>query len=397
MTQLLHVVQEAFKASIGGEPACVVRAPGRVNLIGEHTDYNGGFVLPCAIDYQTIVAARPRTDRRVRVVAVDFGMAVDEFSLDEPIAFRSDYSWANYVRGMVLMLLEVSREQVGADIAGLDMVISGSVPQGAGLSSSASLEVVVGQTFKTLFAWDWLSPTQLALLAQRAENEFVGCACGIMDQLISARGVAGHALLIDCRSLETQTVAMPRDTAVFIAHSRVKRGLVDSEYNTRRAQCEAAARHYGLASLRDLSLAQLQSERGTLLDTSFRRARHVVTENQRTLDAAAALANNDMQRLSQLMAASHASMRDDFEITVPAIDNLVEILSAVTGSQGGVRMTGGGFGGCVVALLPDAMVAEARSALAQHYRAPSGEAATVYVCHPSAGAGAIRSDVEEPV
>jgi galactokinase len=394
MTQLLQRVQEAFGKAIGGQPTDVVRAPGRVNLIGEHTDYNGGFVLPCAIDYQTLVAARPRKDRLVRVVAVDFSMATDEFSLDEPIVFRADCAWANYVRGMVLMLLRASQGKPGQAMTGVDMVVSGNVPQGAGLSSSASLEVAVGQTFKTLFAWDWLGPTDLALLAQRAENEFVGCACGIMDQLISARGVAGHALLIDCRSLETQAVAMPKDTAVLIAHSRVKRGLVDSEYNTRRAQCELAARHYGVASLRDLSMAQLGDKRGSLDDTSFRRARHVVSENQRTLDAAQALAHSDMAQLGQLMAQSHTSMRHDFEITVPAIDHLVEILSAVIGQRGGARMTGGGFGGCVVALLPDALVAAAREALAQQYRAPSGEMATVYVCHPSAGAGALTDMLE---
>ncbi|MEY4754739.1 MAG: hypothetical protein RJA44_2414, partial [Pseudomonadota bacterium] len=231
---------------------------------------------------------------------------------------------------------------------------------------------------------------RLAQLAQAAENHFVGTRCGIMDQLISARGAAGHALLIDCRSLQAQPVHLPEDIAVLIVHSRVKRGLVDSEYNTRRQQCEAAAAHYGVAALRDIDTAQLQAGRGELDELVYRRARHIVTENQRTIDAAAALAAGDMRRMGELMAASHASMRDDFQITVPAIDRLVEILQQSIGTSGGARMTGGGFGGCVVALLPETQIEAARQAVAAQYRAPDGSAASVWVCHPSAGAGLQR-------
>jgi galactokinase len=383
---LLKRVLTSFSVGFDAAPSCVVHAPGRVNLIGEHTDYNDGFVLPCAIDYHTLVAAQPRDDRLVRVVAADYGNKLDEFSLDAPIRplTASDMGWANYVRGMVKMLLEH-----GLPLRGAEMAVAGNVPQGAGLSSSASLEVAIGQAFKTLQGLDSLSATDIALLAQKAENRFVGINCGIMDQLISARGAAGHALLIDCRSLEAAPVHLPDDVAVLIVHSRVKRGLVDSEYNTRRQQCEAAAKHYGVKALRDVDEATLLAERGSLDELVFRRARHIVTENQRTLDAAQALAANDLRRMGELMAASHASMRDDFEITVPAIDQLVEILQGVIGQAGGARMTGGGFGGCVVALLPEAMVDAARAAIEAQYRAPSGEAATVYVCHPSAGAGPI--------
>ena len=379
-------VLTSFSVGFDAAPSCVVHAPGRVNLIGEHTDYNDGFVLPCAIDYHTLVAAQPRDDRLLRVVAADYGNKLDEFSLDTPIKplTASDMGWANYVRGMVKMLLEH-----GLPLRGAELAIAGNVPQGAGLSSSASLEVAIGQAFKTLQGFDELSATEIALLAQKAENQFVGINCGIMDQLISARGAAGHALLIDCRSLEAAPVHLSDDVAVLIVHSRVKRGLVDSEYNTRRQQCEAAARHYGVPALRDVDEARLLAERGSLDERVFRRARHIVTENQRTLDAAEALAANDLRRMGELMAASHASMRDDFEITVPAIDQLVEILQGVIGTAGGARMTGGGFGGCVVALLPEAMVDAARAAIEAQYRAPSGEAATVYVCHPSAGAGPI--------
>jgi galactokinase len=382
-TRLRLRVLASFEQALGGAPARLVHAPGRVNLIGEHTDYNDGFVLPCAIDYHTLVAARPREDRTVRVVAADFDDRVDQFSLDAPITRLDDpaMGWANYVRGMVQAL-----QADGLPLRGCDLAVAGNVPQGAGLSSSAALEVAIGQAFKSLQDLA-IGATRLAQLAQQAENRFVGIQCGIMDQLISARGAAGHALLIDCRSLDAQAVHLPEDIAVLIAHSRVRRGLVDSEYNTRRRQCEAAARHYRVAALRDVDAERLLRERDGLDELTFRRARHIVTENQRTRDAAAALAAGDMARMGALMAASHASMRDDFEITVPAIDRLVEILQDVTGRDGGARMTGGGFGGCVVALLPEARVAAAQAALARDYRAPGGESATVYICHPSAGAG----------
>ena len=378
---LAERVSDAFQSVFGAEPAALVQAPGRVNLIGEHTDYNDGFVLPCAINFGTVIAGRSRGDEVLRVIAADYGAAVDEFRLDEPITPRSDALWANYVRGVAKMLLAR-----GHRLQGLDLLISGDVPQGTGLSSSASLEVAVAQAFKTLGGLEALGANEMALAGQEAENQFVGCNCGIMDQLISARGRAGHALLIDCRSLEAKPVPMPSNLSVMIINSMVTRGLVESEYNTRRRQCEAAAAHYGVKALRDLDLAGLEAGAAGLDALTLKRARHVVTENQRTLDAAAALAANDVATLGRLMAESHASMRDDFQITVPPIDQLVDIVKQVIGESGGVRMTGGGFGGCVVALLPQESVEAARSAIAQHYRAPNGEAATVYVCHASEGA-----------
>jgi len=381
---LISSLTAAFERSFQGAPDMLVQAPGRVNLIGEHTDYNDGFVLPCAIDFHTLVAARARSDRVVRVVALDYADQFDEFSLDTPIVPSEDAPWANYVRGVVQMLLAH-----GVVLGGADLALAGNVPQGAGLSSSASLEVAVGQAFKGLYRLNGLSPTDLALIAQRAENQFVGCNCGIMDQLISARGQQGHALLIDCRSLHTQAVPMPQDMAVMIIHSRVRRGLVESEYNTRRAQCEQAARHYGVAALRDLTVAQLQAGSQGLDAVAYRRARHVVTENQRTVDAAAALAAHDMRVMGQLMAQSHVSMRDDFQITVPAMDALVDITQNAIGPEGGARMTGGGFGGCVVALVPQALVAHVRSAVQAQYRSPQGELAQIHVCSPSAGAGSL--------
>jgi galactokinase len=380
-TTLRQRVDDAFVRHAGQAPAMHVRAPGRVNLIGEHTDYNDGFVLPCAIDYETLIAIGPRDDREVRVIACNYGEAIDKFSLDEPIAPRTDAIWANYVRGVVKVLL--SR---GLALKGLDLVVAGNVPQGAGLSSSASIEVAVGMAFKAMQQLDHISGTDIALMAQQAENQFVGVNCGIMDQLISATGERGRALLIDCRSLALRPVSMPVGMTVLIVNSHIKRGLLDGEYNTRRAQCETAARYFGVKALRDVDLERLVTDAGDLDPLVFRRARHIVTENQRTLDAAQALAAGDLTHMGLLMAASHASMRDDFEITVPAIDHLVEILQTAIGGAGGARMTGGGFGGCVVALLPEESVAAARRAVADHYRTPDGEPATVYVCQATAGA-----------
>ena len=373
---------DVFLAAFGQPATIQVQAPGRVNLIGEHTDYNGGLVLPCAIGYRTVIVARPRADRLMRVVAADYDDAVDEYSLDAPIERLAAPMWANYVRGVVHELLQ---RDSGPALRGMDMVIAGDVPQGAGLSSSASLSVAVC----TLFASDsrGLGPIEAALVAQRAENDFVGCKCGNMDQISSACGVQDHALLIDCRSLEVKPVPIPAGAAIMIIESHITRGLVDSEYNTRRAQCEEAARYLGVPALRDVDLALL-AEKGAGLDpVTLRRARHVVSENERVAAAAAALAAGDLPRMGELMADSHVSMRDDFEITVPAIDRLVEIVKEAIGPAGGVRMTGGGFGGCVVALVPEELVEAASQAVARDYRAPNGEQATVHVCRAAAGAG----------
>ncbi|MBU3740077.1 MAG: galactokinase, partial [Rhodoferax sp.] len=382
MTSPYEISRSVFSRHFGGWGVSV-RAPGRVNLIGEHTDYNEGFVLPCAIDFHTVVTGRARADMTVRVVAADYANAEDEFRLDQPIAPRDDGLWPNYIRGMVKQLL-----LRGLPVGGADLVVSGNVPQGAGLSSSAALEVAVGQAFKALHDLE-LTATELARHAQAAENQFVGCRCGIMDQLISARGCQDHALLIDCRSLETRSVRLPQGIAVMILNSHVHRGLVDSQYNARRAQCEAAARHYGVTALRDIDLRALERGSAGLDALTLRRARHVVSENQRTLDGAAALSCGDMEHMGALMAQSHASMRDDFQITVPAIDRLVGIVQSVTGESGGVRMTGGGFGGCVVALVPESRVPAVRAAVEAGYRSPEGRAAAVYVCRATDGAGVL--------
>ncbi|ACS84975.1 galactokinase [Musicola paradisiaca] len=376
--------QAVFQQQFGYPPAVIVQAPGRVNLIGEHTDYNDGFVLPCAINYCTTISAAPRSDRLIRVVAADYHDQLDEFSLDAPIAPHPHWQWANYVRGVVKHLLRRSPAFGGADL-----VIGGDVPQGAGLSSSASLEVAVGKAIQTLYQLP-LDNVALALNGQEAENQFVGCNCGIMDQLISAQGQRDHALLIDCRSLETRAVPLPKNVAVVIINSNVKRGLVDSEYNTRREQCEAAARYFQVSALRDVSAADFAARSAGLDPLTARRARHVITENARTLAAADALALGDLRHMGELMAASHASMRDDFEITVPPIDTLVEIVKSVIGAEGGVRMTGGGFGGCVVALVPAHLADVVQNTVALEYPQRTGLQPTCYVCQASPGAGYVE-------
>jgi galactokinase len=375
----------AFETAFGAAPTLFVQAPGRVNLIGEHTDYNDGLVLPCAIDYRTAIAAKPRSDRTVRVVAADYGDALDEIDLDASIGRVGQPMWANYVRGVIDQFVKR-----GLPVQGMDLAIAGDVPQGAGLSSSASLSVAVGRLFATLPGFEALSPIDIALIAQASENDFVGTKCGNMDQISSACGVEGHALMIDCRSLEVKPVPMPDNAAIMIFNSNVTRGLVDSAYNIRREQCETAARHFGIPALRDLDLATLDARAAELDPVVLRRARHVVTEDDRVLAAADALASGNLERLGELMAASHVSMRDDFEITVPAIDNLVDIVKRVIGTQGGVRMTGGGFGGCVVAVVPHALVDAARAAVEREYRSPDGKPATIYVCKPAAGAGKVN-------
>ena len=381
MQALINNVTRSFTSIFGYAPTHFIQAPGRVNLIGEHTDYNDGFVLPCAINYQMVVAAAKREDNIIRVIAVDYQNEVDEFSLDNTIEFLPNKMWANYVRGVIHFL-----QKDNYSFHGMDIAISGNVPEGAGLSSSAALEVAIGQTLKTLYQLP-ISQKEIALNGKKAENQFVGCNCGIMDQLISACGEENHALLIDCRSLETSAVTMPENMVVMIINTNKKRGLVDSEYNTRRQQCEEAAHILNVTALRDATLEDLLAKKAVMSDVVYRRARHVITENSRTLDAAEALRRGDLTTLSQLMMQSHHSMRDDFEITVKEVDSLVEIVKSVIGVRGGVRMTGGGFGGCVVALVTPDLVDKVVDSVKAQYEALTGLKETIYVCSASQGAG----------
>ncbi len=383
MNPFIKNVEQAFKSHFNFEPKFLVQAPGRVNLIGEHTDYNDGFVLPCAINYQAVVAANTRQDDIIHVYSVDYD-EVDEFDVTKEITFDDSKMWANYIRGVAATFIKR-----GYKLSGLNIVVSGNVPQGAGLSSSAALEVVIGQTFKDVLELD-VTQAQIALIGQQAENEFVGCNCGIMDQLISAEGEDNHALLIDCENLDTKLVAIPDELTVLIVNSNKKRGLVDSEYNLRREQCEEAARFFGAKSLRHVSRIEFAEKQHLLDPVVAKRAIHVISENERTLKAAEALTHNDMKTLSILMTQSHISMRDDFEITTSEIDRLVAIIKNVIESNGGVRMTGGGFGGCVVALLPHHLVDETIAAIEKNYEDSTGLKESIYICKAKDGASLVK-------
>lgn len=374
----------AFANAFGSAPAFSVRAPGRVNLIGEHTDYNGGFVLPCAIGVETRIAVAPRTDGQVRVVAVDFGGEADDFALGADIVHHAEGGWRDYVRGMAAQIVTANGSLGGADLA-----IAGDIPRGAGLSSSASLSVAVG--FALLAAADKaIDPVAVALLAQAAENDFVGVRCGNMDQLASAASVAGAALRIDCRSVELTPVPVPADAAIMIVHSGIERGLVDGHYNRRREACEEAAAAIGVPLLRDATLEQV--DQAAMSDEARRRARHVVTEDDRVLAASDALSANDLVTLGRLMGESHASMRDDFEITVPAIDALVALAAEAIGADGGARMTGGGFGGAIVAVLRAGETERVAAAIRAGYRTPAGEEPFIMIEKAARGAGMVDRD-----
>jgi len=368
-----HFVQ-IFK----GQPDLIVRAPGRVNLIGEHTDYNDGFVLPMAIDYDIRIAARARSDRIVHLYSADFDQR-DTFSLDD-IRHAKDKSWANYVRGVADVL-----QREGYTLRGMEATIAGNVPRAAGLSSSAAIEMASITAFRLLNSLD-LDPVRAALLGQRAENEFVGMRCGIMDQFIASLGKADHALLIDCRSLEYRLVPLPANVRIVVTDSAIRRGLVDSAYNERRAQCEEGARLLGVKALRDVSIETFEAREKELPALIARRCRHVVTENQRTLDSVEAIQRGDLATFGQLMNKSHASMRDWFEITTPEIDALVEIQQNAPGCLG-ARMTGGGFGGCTVALVKEEAVPSIIETIRTGYPARTGRTPQIYVCRATDGAG----------
>lgn len=369
-----------FKSQIGPR---IFQAPGRVNLIGDHTDYNDGFVLPAAIDRQIVIAATPREDSLINVWALDFGQG-DHIDLQQEISRLPQNSWANYLRGMVWSLL-----QKGCTLRGMNAVVAGDIPIGAGLSSSAAIEVAVGFAMLQLSEIE-LDLKTLALTSQKAENDFVGMRCGIMDQYVSCLGQVDHALLIDCRDLSYQALPLPSQALIVVVDSGVHRGLMDMEYNARRAECETAATHFGVRALRDISLKSFKNRSHQLTPIVRRRARHVITENARTVSAAEALEADDLKAIGNLMIASHASLKDDFEVSCPELDQLVEIALGVKGVYG-ARLTGAGFGGSMVALVQPEAAAKLADAIAKGYGPVSGRQATVYVCKTSAGVSEITN------
>jgi galactokinase len=382
--KLITPVVTAFRSHFGAAPALVTRAPGRVNLIGEHTDYNGGWVLPAAISFEVEVAAKPRTDDAVNLVAVDLGQEVSFHLQDRE---RQGELWRRYPQGVA-----VAMQEAGHRLSGMDAAYLGDVPIGAGLSSSAAVEVAFASAFAAVSGLA-LTPVELALLAHRAENDFVGVPSGIMDQFISALGRANDALLLNCASLEHRFVPINLpETVIVVMDTGVRRELARSEYGRRRAECEEALRRLRgrlttVDTLSDVSPEELEANRDLLEPTLLRRARHVVEENRRTLEAAAALEAANAARVGALMRASHESLRDLYEVSSPELDALVEIAWSVDGVVG-ARMTGAGFGGCAVALVEERAVDPLRAALTAQYRARSGRDARVFVCRVVAGAEA---------
>jgi len=378
-----------------GAPPRLFRAPGRVNLIGEHTDYNDGFVLPMAIDRETVVAARRREGQRiVRIYSLNIGEHA-QFDLDRP-GERERGIWLDYVEGVARAL-----ERRGVPLVGADLMISSDVPVGAGLSSSAALEVSAGLALASVSGVE-VDRVELALAGQEAEHTYVGAKVGIMDQFIATMGRARHALLIDCRSLETEAIPVnTTDTVVVICDTRVKHDLATSEYNKRREQCEEGVQilreaggytHEEVRALRDIDEEVLLRYEHLLPETIRRRCRHVVTENKRTLEAAEALKANRLEEMGQLMYASHESLRADYEVSSRELDEMVRIARSRGDAVLGARMTGGGFGGCTVNLVRRDALDAFRETIAREYTRSTGLAPNIYVSEAGEGAREINDE-----
>lgn len=380
MSKLRQQVESAFVEKFHTEPTWLIRAPGRVNLIGEHTDYNDGFVLPLAIDRAVWMAIRPREDDAVHLYSLN---------ADKPAAFslskltHTKAGWPEYVKGVAWALLSK-----GYGLKGWEGVMSSDVPIGAGLSSSAALEMAVARAFAEVSGWEWDAPA-MALAGQTAENQWVGANTGIMDQMISAAGQAGHALLIDCRDLSTRQIPLPAGTAVVIMDTMTRHTHTDSGYNERREQCETAAHFFGVSHLRDVDLPTFEAQAAELDEVVQRRARHVISENARVLQAAAALSQGDATTMGRLMDESHISMRDDFEITNSQLNIMVATAQQQAGCYG-ARMTGGGFGGCAVALVEGNAAEQFAAAVGHLYQAQTNLEPQIYICVATDGASVIN-------
>jgi galactokinase len=372
---------EKFKTRFGGT-ASVYRAPGRVNLIGEHTDYNDGFVLPAAIGFYCWVAIAPRADRKLVLYSENVGESV-EADLDT-LGLAAAGKWYDYPLGIAWVL-----ERAGNRLRGANLYISGEVPLGAGLSSSAAIEVSTGYALLDIAGLP-VDRTKLALLSQRAENEYVGARVGIMDQFISCHGSAGHALLLDCRSLDFRLLPIPLGVQLVICNTMVKHELGASEYNVRRAECEAAMRALtsvlpGIRALRDVTLPQLEKHENLLTDVTYRRSKHIITENERVQNFASALEKHDIRALAGLMAESHRSLRYDYEVSCTELDIMVEIAAKMRGVYG-ARMTGGGFGGCTINLVASGDSQEFQRVVAAEYEKKTGLRPDIYICEASQAA-----------
>lgn len=369
---------QKFEQLFGAKPTILASSPGRVNIIGEHTDYNDGFVLPAALQFNTQILCKKRDDNIINAKSMQYDGELESFDLSKDL-LPGDLAWGNYLRGVV--------NEFKADnlpLGGCDILITSNVPQGSGLSSSAALEVAFGGLLNHCFDAG-LSEQQIALIGQAAENNFIDCQCGIMDQLISAKAKDHHAILIDCKDLSTRAVHIPENLALMVINSNYPRKLADSEYNQRRKACELAAETMQVGKLRDADMHMLNDVKNKLDDVTYRRAKHIITENQRVLDAADALQSGRLQDLYSIMQAAHLSLKNDFEITVPATDGLVNICNVALNGKGVARQTGGGFGGAVVCLCDFDDVDSVIHAVNTQYPQKYSLDADIYVCQASEG------------
>ena len=390
LQQLGDETARQFQQHYGRAPRWIAAAPGRVNIIGEHTDYNDGFVLPMAIERYTVIAADRPAGASQPLVTWHCARTRQSasFPLSKPVPKGEPKHWTNYIRGVF-----AGFQQRGVDAGPLDALMLSTVPLGGGLSSSAALEVGTATLLETVTGHK-LDPVEKALLCQKAEHDYAGMPCGIMDQFISALGRQDHLLLLDCRSRKTELVPMNDPSVeVLIVNTNVKHELTGGGYAQRRKQCEEAARILGVPSLREADAAMLEKARAKMDTTVFRRARHVIGEIERTPAAAVAIRSGDWPTAGRLMYASHAALRDDYEVSCAELDAAVEIAQEI-GSAGGVigsRMTGGGFGGCTVSLVKTAAVADISRKIAEAYRKRTGIEATLFVSRPGAGATVLKS------
>jgi len=386
IARLKHDFRELFNSA----PSAIVRSPGRVDLLGVHTDYNEGFVLPAAINVDVLAGGRLRNDDTIAVYSANFESKV-EFPLDA-IEFDNVNTWSNYVRGVIRFL-----QEAGVKLRGADIVLHGNVPIGSGLSSSAAIEMAVGFLMQTLVGFE-MSGADLALIGQRAENKFVGVNTGIMDQFISRLGKKDHVLFLDCRTLSYEH--LPLDTSalkIVVCDTMKRRGLVDSEYGLRRSQCEEAARLFGqwipnVTALRDVSVADFEFHKKKLPDVTRKRAEHVIHENERVLESREALKAGDYQEFARLLDACHESARDLYEVSCAELDTMVEVCRAAPGATC-ARLTGAGFGGCTVSLVRDEFVGAFLDATREGYAKRTGLVPSLYVCTAEDGASVVASDL----
>lgn len=376
---------EWFARCFGHAPRWIVAAPGRVNLLGEHTDYNDGFVLPMAIERHIVMAADLNADREVTLHSVTTGETAS-FSLRPPVG-RGEPSWSNYVRGVI-----AGFQQQGKKVAGFDALIDSTLPYGGGLASSAALEVAAATLLEAACQCK-LDPLDKVLLCQQAEHEFAGVPCGIMDQFTSIFGRENYALLLDCRTrLATPVRMADPSVTVLIINTNVRHKLPESEYAKRRAQCEEAARALNVPALRDASLNALTAAKSRLNPEVFRRARHVISENERTLEAARAIQHGAWSVVGKLMHASHASLRDDYQVSCPELDAAVQIAGSLGEAEGvfGCRMTGAGFGGCAVSIVRTDAVQYITRKFDEAYLQKTGSQASIFSSRPAAGARILK-------